>query len=202
MKARASSLVQTRNNLSSRAQSRDPVSPSMPPHSISPQPSNRVPHLSAPCAERWETRISTSARHPLLKQDKASRFPKLNYPPLKKPKGSPASRCHPEEAESRTRDSQRRISALSPANQCRRERPRSRSPKQICHPERSRGTLCLSILTPPGKRVPHLSASCAERWEPRISTSAQHPLLKRDQAGRFLILKGPPLKKPKRGAAP
>src|SRR5579863_3303783 len=29
------------------------------------------------------------------------------------------------------------------ANQCRPERPRSCGPKQICHPERSRGTLCL-----------------------------------------------------------
>ncbi len=34
--------------------------------------------------------------------------------------------------------------------------------KKICHPERSRGTLCLPIQ--PDKRVPHLSAFSAERW--------------------------------------
>jgi hypothetical protein len=99
------------------------VSPNLTP------PRRGCPIFPRPIAERWEPKISTSARHPLLKQDKASRFPRLNYPPLKKPKGRPASRCHPEEAESRTRDSQRRISALSPANQCRRERPSS------CRPE-------------------------------------------------------------------
>jgi hypothetical protein len=160
-------------------------------------PRRGCPIFPRPIAERWEPKISTSARHPLLKQDKASRFPRLNYPPLKKPKGRPASRCHPEEAESRTRDSQRRISALSPANQCRRERPRLCGPKQICHPERSRATLCLSISPPPSKRVPHLSAFCAERWEPRISTSARHPFLKQDKASRFPRLNYPPLKKPK-----
>jgi hypothetical protein len=69
--------------------------------SISPQPSCRVPHLSAFCAERWEPRISTSARR------------------------------HPEEAESRTRDSQRRISAPSSANQRRRERPRPCRPEKL-----------------------------------------------------------------------
>ena len=135
--------MQTRNNLSSRAQPRDPVSPKTPVHKISPQPSKRVPHLSASCAERWEPRISTSARHPLLKQDKASRFPKLNRPPLKKPKARPAARCHPEEAESRPRDSQRRISALSPANQCRPERPSSRGPNKSVIPSAAEGP-CVS----------------------------------------------------------
>ena len=159
------------------------------------------PIFPRPVAERWEPRISTSARHPLLKQDKASRFPKLNYPPLKKPKGSPASRCHPEEAESRTRDSQRRISALSPANQCRRERPRSCGPKQSVIPSAVEGP-CVSraahsISPQPKTRVPHLSASCAERWETRISTSARHSLLKQDKASRFPRLNYPPLKKPK-----
>src|SRR5208283_3397927 len=45
----------TQTNLSSRAQSRDLVSPGRLAHPISPSPSQRVPHLSAFSAERWET---------------------------------------------------------------------------------------------------------------------------------------------------
>jgi hypothetical protein len=60
---------------------------------------HRLPHRSAFCAERWETRISTSARHSLLKQDEAGRLPRLKCPPLKsqrakQPQSFCVSRCH------------------------------------------------------------------------------------------------------------
>jgi hypothetical protein len=59
-------------------------------HVISRPPSNRVPHLSASFAERWEPRISTSAQHPLLKQDKARRL-EIEPPTLEKARGWAAS---------------------------------------------------------------------------------------------------------------
>src|SRR5580658_3118226 len=127
-------------NLSSRAQPRDLVSLNLTPARQAGAPSFRV--LCGKVGnenldQRTPSTSETGQGEPL---------PEIELPTLEKAQGlgqPPAVILR--EAESRPRDSPRMTSALSAANQCRPERPSSRRPETICHPERSRGTLCLPI---------------------------------------------------------
>ena len=92
------------------------------------------------------------------------RFPRLNYPPLKKPKGSPASRCHPEEAESRHTRLPTKDLCTKPRQsvQARASSFVETGNKSVV-PSAAEGPLCLSILTPPSKRcAPSFRALCGK----------------------------------------